>query len=336
MLITGSTGFVGGALVQRLGRDDRFSLRLAGRRNSRENRYEVMVVPEIGPGTDWSQAIDGVSLIVHAAAVQGSTGRVLESSAKLLRTVNVDGTLALARQAAQSGVRRFVFLSSAKVHGEGEVGIKRRSGRTHEPGFACLGETGGYNESCAPTPEDPYAESKWEAERGLMTVGEESGMEVVILRPPLVYGPGVKGNFLRLLAAVDRGMPLPLGAVSNCRSMIYVENLVDAVILCLTHPKAAGRAWLVADDEAVSTPELIRRMAELMGRRVRLFRVAPHLLVFAGRILRKSAEVRRVVGSFVVDSREIRSELGWRPPYTLDEGLAHTVRWYQARRAGEP
>jgi UDP-glucose 4-epimerase len=228
------------------------------------------------------------------------------------RAVNVDGTLNLARQAAQAGVRRFVFLSSIKVNGEG----------CEEP----------YREGDAACPQDPYAISKWEAEQGLRQIELETGMDVVILRPPLVYGPGVKANFQRLLAAVDKGWPLPLGAVGNRRSLLYLGNLVDAIQLCLVHPAAAGQTYLVSDGEDVSSPELVRRLARAMGCPARLLPVPPAWLRLAGGLLGRRAVVERLLGSLVVDSSRIRRELGWSPPFRLDAGLAETVQHYLLSR----
>jgi nucleoside-diphosphate-sugar epimerase len=180
-------------------------------------------------------------------------------------------------------------------------------------------------------PQDAYAISKWEAEQGLVEIARETGMEVVILRPPLVYGPGVGANFLRLLGLVERGVPLPFGAVDNRRSLIYLGNLVDAISMCLTHPAAANRTYLVSDGEDVSTPELIRLLAGHMGRPARLLPVPPELLEMAGKLVGKGAAVQRLLGSLAVDSTRIRRELDWQPPFTLNEGLAETVRWYMGR-----
>ena len=198
-----------------------------------------------------------------------------------------------------------MFLSSVKVHGEGRDAP--------------------YVETDPHAPGDPYALSKWEAEQGLREIAAETGMEVVILRPPLVYGPGVKANFQRLMRAVEWGWPLPLGAIDNHRSLLFLGNLVDAIRLCLEHPVAANRTYLLADGEDLSSPELVRRLARAMGRPERLFPVPVWSFELVGRLLGKRREVDRLLGSLRIDSSAIRRELGWLPPFTLDRGLALTL-----------
>ncbi len=316
VLVTGASGFVGRELCACLEAGEHEVVRAA--RQPRGEGGDV-IVGDIGLDTDWRFALtpspsplgrgESVDVVVHLAArVHVMHDEATDPLAEF-RKVNVEGTLNLARQAAAAGVRRFVFLSSVKVNGEGR----------DVP----------YRETDAAAPQDAYAVSKWEAEQGLMAIAQETGMEVVILRPPLVYGPGVGANFLRLLRMVERGVPLPLGAIDNRRSLLYLGNLVDAIALCLAHPAAANRTYLVADGEDVSTPELIRRLAALMGGPARLWPVPPGLLELAGKLVGKSAEVQRLLGSLAVDSGAIRRELGWQPPFTLEEGLAETVRWYR-------
>jgi UDP-glucose 4-epimerase len=221
------------------------------------------------------------------------------------REVNTEGTLNLACQAAQAGVKRFVFISTIKVNGEGRDAP--------------------YRETDAAAPKDAYAISKWEAEQGLRQIEQETGMEVVILRPPLVYGSGVKANFQRLLHVVRRGWPLPLGAIHNRRSLLYLGNFVDAIRLCLEHPAAAGQTFLLDDGEPVSTPELIRAVARAMGRPARLLAVPVGMLKFAGALLGKRAAIARLADSLYVDSSAIRSRLGWVPPFSMEAGLATTA-----------
>ena len=215
--------------------------------------------------------------------------------------------------AAEAGVRRFVFVSSIGVNGNQT-------------------KNGPYTELDEPDPHDLYAISKYEAEQGLQELSALTGMEVVILRPPLVYGPDAPGNFRRLLNLVEKELPLPLGAVDNRRSFIYLGNLVDAIALCLKHPSAANQTYLVSDGEDVSTPELIRLLAMQLGKRARLLSVPPGLLELAGKLVGKRAAVQRLLGSLAVDSGKIRRELGWRPPCSLDEGLRETARWYLDKR----
>jgi nucleoside-diphosphate-sugar epimerase len=225
------------------------------------------------------------------------------------RNINTAGTERLARQAAQAGVRRFVYVSSIKVNGE----------RTFEIPF---------RESDEPKPEDPYAVSKWEAEQALRRIADETGMEVAILRPPLVYGPGVKGNFLTLLRLVRSGVPLPLASVDNRRSFVSLDNLVDLIITCVQHPAAAGEAFLVADGEDLSTPGLIRRIARSMGTPERLFGFPPVLLQAASRAIGKRAVCERLCGSLQVDASKANRVLGWQPVSSLDEAMNKMTSWF--------
>jgi nucleoside-diphosphate-sugar epimerase len=272
---------------------------------------EAIQILSISSDTDWSIVLIGVDVVVHLAArVHVMHDTAVDPLAEF-RQVNVAGTERLARMASEAGVRRFIYLSSVKVNGEGNV----------IP----------YTEHDTPVPEDPYAISKWEAEEVLQKVSRETGLEVVILRPPLVYGPQVKANFLRMLEVVKRGIPLPLASINNRRSLIYLGNLVDAIITCINHHKAAGQTYLVSDGEEVSTPELIRQVAVALGKPARLFPFPPSFMKLAGSIIGKSDAVERLLGSLVVDSSKIRRELGWMPPYTMEEGLEETAEWFKRR-----
>ncbi len=216
----------------------------------------------------------------------------------------------LAKAAAKASVRRLVFLSTAKVLGESSP-------------------TSGFDDRSAPAPTNPYSISKWEAEQALHEVSRTSGLEVCVLRPPLVYGPGVRANFLRLLRWVDRGYPLPFGAIDNRRSLIALENLVDAITVCATHPDAAGGTFLVSDGEAISTAELVRLLAEELHRPARLIPMPVGMLRVLGSITGRSAEIDRLAGDFVVHDDGIRSALHWRPPLTMQEAMAQTMAWYR-------
>ena len=216
----------------------------------------------------------------------------------------------MARSAAASGARRLVYVSSIKVNGE-----ETPAGRI-------------YTEQDVPAPQDPYAISKWEAEQSLQRVAKETGLEVVIVRPPLVYGAGVKGNFAQMLSVLMRGIPLPFASVCNQRDLVYVENLVHALIVCATHPAAAGQTYIVSDGESVSTPNLLRRLAVALQMPVRIFPFPQVLLSQFARMVGKSAQVERLLGSLQVDSGKIRRELGWLPPYTLQQGLQETADWF--------
>ena len=274
------------------------------------SKISRVTVGEINSQTDWSAALTGVDVVIHLAA---RVHVMKENSANLLdvfRITNVHGTEQLARSAAAHGVRRLVFVSSIKVNGEETIAGHR------------------YTELDTPSPKDPYGVSKCEAEQALHRVVQETGIEVVIVRPPLVYGAGVKGNFAQMLKVLAKGIPLPLASVSNLRSLVYLGNFVDALLICATHPAAAGQTYLVSDVEDVSTPALLRQLGAAMGHPAHLLPCPPVLLKLAGRLLGKSDQVERLLGSLQVDSSKIRRELGWRPPYTLQQGLQATGGWY--------
>jgi nucleoside-diphosphate-sugar epimerase len=303
--VTGAAGFVGRAVCQHLEHHG-FAVR-------RAVRHAVPGLAgawagEIGPHTEWGPVLNGIDLVVHLAArvhVARETGP--EPMAEY-RRVNVEGTRRLAEAAAAAGVRRFIYLSSVKVHGEGAP--KK------------------YTEADLPGPEDDYGLSKWEAEQALREVGARTGMEWTVLRPPLVYGPGVGANFLRLMRAVAHRRPLPLGAVRNARSLVFVGNLVDALRLCLTHPGAANATFLVRDGEDLSTPELARRIARALGVAPVLFPVPVGWLRTLARLLGREHAIRRLVDSLQVDDALIRRRLAWHPPYEVDHGLRETAYWY--------
>mgnify|MGYP002385649846 CR=1 FL=1 len=302
VLVTGATGFVGRALCGRLAAAGHTVIPAVRCRSGLPNEA---VVGDIGSSTDWHMALAGCHAVVHLAArVHMMRDGALDPLA-LYREINTDATLNLARQAANAQVKRFVFISSIKVNGEG--------------GDAA------YREIDVPAPADAYAISKWEAEQGLWRIARETGLEVVILRPPLVYGPGVKANFLQLMQWTRKGWPLPLGAIRNHRSLLYLGNLVDAIRLCVEHPAAAGQTFLLDDGEAVSTPDLIRAVARAMGRTACLLAVPVRMIEFVGALLGKRAAVARLTGSLWVDSSLIRSRLNWTPPYSMEAGLVAAV-----------
>lgn len=309
-LVTGAGGFIGSALVKAL---DGHPVRRALRTPSATAQADDFVCGDIGPDTDWQPALRDVDCVVHLAA---RTHVLRENTADPLaayRSVNVDGTRRLAEQAAAAGVRRFVFLSSIKVNGEST---------SSRP----------FSTDDTPAPEDAYGISKLEAENALREIADRSGMEWVILRPPLVYGPGVKGNFLRLLNAVAKGVPLPLASIDNRRSLVYVGNLVDAIITCIHAPAAAGRTFLVSDGENLSTPELVRRLAAAMERNPVLLPFPPALLRFGASLIGRHEAAMRLTGSLTIDDSALRRRLGWTPRFTLDQGFKETVQWYHRRQ----
>ncbi|OGB50166.1 MAG: hypothetical protein A2503_18450 [Burkholderiales bacterium RIFOXYD12_FULL_59_19] len=310
ILVTGATGFVGKAVVQRMLADSKsqrvvVSVRRIGR------QWPEQVVPcvtgDLEPSTDWSRALNGVAAVVHCAARVHIMHDTEADPLTAFRTVNVEGTLNLARQAAAAGVKRFVFISSVKVNGE----------RT-APGTP-------FTEADAPNPQDAYGQSKHEAEQGLHRIAAETGMEVVIIRPPLVYGPGVKANFAALMRAVQRGWPLPLGAVHNQRSLVALDNLVDFIITCITHPQAANQTFLVSDGQDLSTTELVRGMAQAAGVPARMLSVPVWALQAGAKLLGKGDAVQRLCGNLQVDIAKARRLLGWVPPVSVEDGLRRAM-----------
>jgi len=318
LLVTGANGFIGSKLCEKvlnIGWHVRGTVRPSTYRNNLPSDIDVVPIEEIGPLTDWSKVMSGVDTVVHLAARVHVINDIAADVSDAYGSVNVAGTERLARMAAASGIRRFIYLSTVKVNGEGR--------------------SSPYTEKDNPKPIDPYGISKWESEKRLHEIINHTELEVVILRPPMVYGPGVKANFLRLLNVVERGIPLPLANVNNHKSLIYLENLLDAIVTCVNHPKAAGQTFLVSDDRDLSTPELIRLMAQAMGRKVRLFSFPPDMLKIMGKITGRSAEIDRLLGSLCVDSSKIRRMLEWKPPYNIEEGIRETAKWY-LKSPGKP
>lgn len=308
ILVTGANGFVGQTLCPAL---ERAGLRVV-RAVRISTRYEEISVGEVDGETSWSRVFDeGIDGVVHLAAKVPLAEKEKEAADSYHR-VNTLGTVRLARECAARGIRRFVFISTVKVLGE----------ECDKP----------FQVDDSAVPSDAYAISKWEAEQSLRQISAETGMEVVILRPPLVYGPGVGGNFLRLLQMVDRRIPLPLGAIHNRRSLIYLGNLVDIIRLCLTHPDAAGKTFMVSDGEDVSTPGLIRRIGSVLGHGSFLLPVPAAWMRRVGDLLGKRSAIDRLTGSLSVDSTPVQKELGWLPPYGMQAGLALTVQWYRQHK----
>lgn len=323
ILVTGPNGFVGSALTDALGASG-YNVKRGLRRLAPQpasHNWSDVVVGDINGETDWTSTLKGVDTVVHLAArVHVMDEREADALAAFW-AVNVEGTERLARQAAEAGVNRLVYLSSIKVNGESTE-------------YDHQGRNLAFSERDVPVPQDPYGVSKWEAEQALHRVSEEAGIEVVVVRPPLVYGPGVKANFSRLLHWVDKGIPLPLARVDNRRSLLALDNLVDFLVRCVDHPAAAGETFLVADGEDLSTPELIRKIAAQMGRPARLAPFPSGLMRLVARLLGKGAVVNRLCGSLQVDIGKARQVLGWKPPVSVDEGLNKTVAWYMREKEG--
>ncbi len=303
--------------MARLSDDTRYIVRSAFRGAKQLNSTDESVeIGNIDKNTDWSSALNGVDFVIHAAA----RVHIMNSSAQEIdayRSVNCEGTLNLARQSASAGVKRMVFLSSAKVNGE--------MTRTGQP--FCSADT--------PVPTDPYAISKFEAETGLGRIAAETGLGVVIVRPPLVYGPGVGANFLKLIRLVDSGIPLPFGSIDNKRSLVAVKNLADLVVHCLASESASGQTFLAGDGEDLSTPDLVRRIARHLGRSPRLLPIPEVFLKALGMLTGRSPQIQRLLGSFQLDIEMTRRVLDWQPPVSGDEAMGETVSWYRALQEGQ-
>ncbi|WP_066015304.1 UDP-glucose 4-epimerase family protein [Endozoicomonas atrinae] len=309
ILLTGASGFVGSNLSSAL---DQKNIRhidalRSGKNNSCEGQY---FIHSIDGNTSWEKAFNKVNIVVHTAARVHVMAETHHDTFAEFRRVNVDGTLNLARQAAKAGVRRFVFISTIKVNGETTV-----------DGYT-------FNEINTDPPENPYALSKYEAENGLREIADKTDMEVVIIRPPLVYGPKVKANFLSLMKLSDTPIPLPFGAIHNKRSMVYVGNLVDFIIKCIDYPAAANQTFMVSDGEDLSLSALLRTMRVALGRPARLFSIPASLFQMAGRLSGKSGVVDRLIGDLQVDSAKARNLLGWNPPFTAQQGISATIAAY--------
>lgn len=313
ILLTGSTGFVGSALLSELKKFPDFRVISAVRSAVSPASDDVVVVGNIDGTTDYSSALNGVDVVVHSAARAHIMRYEVADPLAEYRTVNVEGTLNLAKQAVAAGVKRFVYISSIKVNGESTTGLQA------------------FTESDSAKPEDPYGVSKHEAEEGLRLLAEETGLEVVIIRPPLVYGPGVKANFLSLLKLSATALPLPFGSLKNKRSMVYVGNLVSFIILCIQHPAAANQTFLVSDGEDVSLRNLVTYIRLCLGRSPRLLPVPVGLFKLAGALTGKRGMVDRLVGDLQVDSSKARTLLEWVPPFTVEQGIAATVADFMSK-----
>lgn len=310
ILVTGATGFVGHALCERLKGQD--ALRLAVRNPTAAAWGEQLDVVQaaLDPAQDWRPALEGVATVVHCAARVHVMNDDAADPLREFRRINVDGTLQLARQAAEAGVKRFVFISSIKVNGESTV-----------PGQP-------FTAAQAPAPIDPYGVSKWEAEQQLRQLSAKTAMEVVIIRPVLVYGPGVKANFLNMMKWLYKGVPLPLGAIHNKRSIVALDNLVDLIVTCIDHPRAANQTFLVSDGEDLSTTELLQRMSQALGKRACLLPIPAWMLETVAKALGKQSIAQRLCGSLQVDIAHTRERLGWTPPVSVDAALRKTAQHF--------
>jgi UDP-4-keto-D-QuiNAc 4-reductase len=314
VLVTGAAGFVGSALVSELGlRGDTETVAATRSDRPLHGRVRRLHAPDLGPEADWGLGAIGATHVVHCASRVHVRQETFRDPSGQWRTVNTEGTIELARQAVAAGVRRFVFLSTVKVHGE--------SSSPHRP----------FTEKDSPDPRDPYARSKLEAEEGLREVASGSGMAVVIIRPVLVYGPGVKGNFHVMMRAVHRRVPLPFGSVQNHRSLIGLSNLIDLILVCLWHPAAANQVFLASDGADLTTPALLRMTGEALGRPARLVPVPPALLGAGFALFGARDRAHRILGSLQVDIGKARGLLGWNPPVPVEVELARTADHFLSR-----
>lgn len=314
ILITGAGGFVGQALCKRITHHSAWDKVISVSRkklnspcaNELIHYHTIVSLQELCGQTE---LLSDVDCIVHLAARVHQMNDLSEDPLSEFRAVNTEATCLLATAAAAAGVRRFIYLSSIKVIGDGS--------QEHR-----------YTELSPQKPADPYALSKWEAEQKLKQIAEETGLEVVIIRPPLVYGENVKANFQTMLKVVQKGIPLPVALIQNKRSLIYVENLVDAILTTSIHPKASNQTFLVSDGEDVSTPQLIIAIANALERPAKLLPIPVWLLTISGMLLGKSQSVSRLTSSLYVDSSKLKNTLNWKPPFTFDEGIKKTVEWF--------
>jgi len=310
VLVTGASGFVGSTLCAHLITKGH-AVRGAVRSTSDKPLpgVDVRVVSDLSADTDWSEALAGINAVVHCAARVHIMNEASVDPLTAFREANVKGTACLVKQAVDSAVRRFVYISSVKVNGEVTDGNPFRADDT-------------------PAPEDPYGISKWEAEQALRSIADKTDLEVVIIRPPLIYGPGVSANFLRLMQGIMLGVPLPLGAISNSRSMVALENLVDLIETCLDHPEAVDQTFLVSDGEDLSIKSLLQRTAVALGKPARLIPVPVSVLWVISRLFGRADFAQRVCGSLQVDISKTRDCLGWSPPVSVDDALRKTAKYF--------
>lgn len=309
VFITGASGFVGLALLKKLKDIGDYTVVAGLRRNlsTMPAGVDYCYIGDVGGVTDWGKKLANVDVVVHAAARNHVMNDTVTDPLVMFRRVNVKGTLNLARQAASAGVKRFVFISSVKVNGE----ISPLKSSFTETDFC--------------NPQNPYAVSKYEAEQGLKRIADETGMDVVVVRPPLIYGPGGKGNFISIVKLVAKGIPLPLGAVYNARSFIGIDNMVDFIVTCINHPAAANEVFLISDRQDLSTTALLRYIGRALNRPVRLIPVPARLLAFGLSLFGKQAVAQRLLGSLQIDAGKAYNLLSWHPPVCFDEGIKRCV-----------
>ena len=314
LLLTGATGFVGSAIQKRIVADRNYDLTIAVRNiHEQSEAVRIVKVDDLKSNTDWSDALKGVDVVVHAAARVHVMDDTSADPLTEFRKINVKGTLNLARQAVEAGVKRFIFISSIKVNGEG-------TGLGHP-----------YTADSKPNPIDPYGISKYEAEQGLLELAESTPLEVVIIRPTLVYGENVKGNFHSLMKWTYKGVPLPIGGIKqNLRSLVSVDNLVDFIITCIEHKDAKNEVFLISDDDDISTAGLLKEISKGLGVKNKAVNISPKLINTAASALGKSGVAQRLSGSLQVDISKAKNLLGWQPKYSTSESIQKTAKFYKA------
>ena len=309
ILVTGTSGFVGQSHIEFLKQQD-VGVVSVGRGVAMPNTDLSISIPDYAAKDVWKKPLSGCDVVIHLAARVHVMHDVAENPLDAFLEVNLNGTMNLAYAAANANVKRFVYVSSVKVNGEYTTNQS-------------------FTEQDIPNPQDPYAISKWQAEQVLRKIEKETGMEVVILRPPLIYGAGVKANFASLLKLVDKGLPLPLLSINNKRSLIYLGNFVDAIISCAQHPNAAGQTYLVSDGEDVSMAQLVKKIALSLSRPSYLFPFPISLMRIFFKLIGKTASLDRLTQSLVIDSSKICKELDWQPPFSMTQGLKATADWHR-------
>lgn len=316
VLVTGPAGFVGAKLLKVLAEKEYIDVLAATHRQPIDCPAPVRTLKNclVSASMDWRTHLSGVNVVIHTAARVHIMNDPASNPLEAFRAVNVQGTMRLAEQAAEMGVKRFIFISSVKVNGE-ETSYDEA-----------------YTPDAVPAPVDPYGVSKMEAELELRVLADRTGMEIVIIRPVLVYGPGVKANFLKMMQWLDTGVPLPFGAIHNRRSLVALDNLVDLIVLCMDHPGAANQTFMVSDGEDLSSSELLRRMAHALNKPARLFPVPARLLRLCACLLGKPHLSQRLCGSLRVDIRKTRDILGWKPVVTVDSALKEVAAHFQGSR----
>lgn len=309
VLVTGATGFVGGRVVELLSSNIKFTpiAVIRGKNTLLQDKIQTVTVSELGPENSWGSSLDNIEVVIHTAARVHIMNDTANDSLSEFRKVNVEGTLNLARQAASAGVKRFIFISSIKVNGECTQGNKP------------------FTEKDIPAPIDPYGISKLETEEGLFKLSDETGMEVVCIRPVLVYGPGVKANFYNMMKWLHLGLPLPFGSIHNSRSLVALDNLVDLILTCIEHPAAANESFLVSDGEDLSTTELLYRVTKALGKQSYLLPINQYILEFGLKLIGKKDLAQRLCGSLQVDISKVKEVLGWSPSVSVDEALQKTA-----------